>query len=229
MKVMKSTGIRFLFILAAANLCVSISPHFLEFNISSRLTAEDTNWGELSVFWCPLGQREAAIAVEHLLDFLFVIITAYSKGMFLSMDEFVKIAESIGQELDGITACVKNTPLEDSFILKQLRFVALTYSAHVEATGYLHYYDLNTTSQQLLRSIIKLNLYLLSLHDSSGAPLIVGHENTLSRSHAFLKVWGNLFQKLTDLPLGMKFLFESHYLRAQNTILYLEKSVSQPR
>ena len=116
MKVMKSTGIRFVFILAAANLCVSISPHFLDFNISSRLTAEDTNWGELSVFWCPLEQREAAIAVEHLLDFLFVIITAYSKGMFLSMDEFVKIAESIGQELNGITACVKNTPLVSTLL-----------------------------------------------------------------------------------------------------------------
>ncbi|KAM9933450.1 hypothetical protein OXX80_006933 [Metschnikowia pulcherrima] len=229
MKVMRSTGIRFLFILAAANLCVSISAHFSEFNISSHLTAEDINRGELSVFWCPLEQREAALAVEHSLNFLFVIITAYSKGMFLSMDEFVKIAESIGQELDGITACVKNTPLEDSFILKQLRFVTLTYTAHLEATGYLHYYDSNTTSQQLLRSIIKLNLYLLSLHDSSGAPSIVGHENTLSRSHAFLKVWGNLFQKLTNLPLGMKFLFESHYLRAQNTISYLAKSVSQPR
>ncbi|KAM9903290.1 hypothetical protein OXX69_007986 [Metschnikowia pulcherrima] len=229
MKVMKSAGVRFLLILAAANLCASTSPHFSEFNISSHLPAEDTNWGDLSVFWCPLDQREAALAVEHSLDFLFVIITAYSKGMFLSMDEFVKIAESIGQELDGITACVKNTPLEDSFILKQLRFVTLTYTVHVEATGYLHYYDSDTTSQQLLRSIIRLNLYLLSLHDSSGAPSIVGHENALSRSQAFLKIWGNLFQKLTDLPLGMKFLFESHYLRAQNTISYLESSASKSR
>ncbi|KAM9926514.1 hypothetical protein OXX59_003152 [Metschnikowia pulcherrima] len=140
-------------------------------------------------------------------------MTSFVKSRTFDSEAFAKVVPIIDRDIQDVAECVQKKAPDDALLLSRLEFVKSTRRDYMHAVEYLRYFASNKTSQQLARSVVKLNVFLITLQDSFGAPkkTIIDYDDLISSNIAVLELWGYLFQQLTDLPPGMDVFFGSQY------------------
>ncbi|KAM9904450.1 hypothetical protein OXX79_002751 [Metschnikowia pulcherrima] len=150
-------------------------------------------------------------------------MTSFVKGHSFDSEAFAKVQPNIDHEIQEIGECVQKKAPNDTLLLSQLEFVKSTSQDYSHAVEYLRHYTSNETSQQLVRSVIELNVFLNTLQDSFGTPKrdIIDYEDLIARYIDILEFWGSIFQQLTELPPGMDGFFNFQYVRARQRLQWL--------
>lgn len=176
------------------------------------------------LFTCPDKQGEAITGAEDRLAITFRYMTSFVKLRTFDSEAFAKVVPIIDRDIQDVAECVQKKAPKDTLLLSQLEFVKSTRRDYMHAVEYLRYFASNKTSQQLARSVVKLNVFLITLQDSFGAPkkTIIDYDDLISSNIAVLELWGYLFQQLTDLPPGMDVFFGSQYTSARQKLTWLE-------
>ncbi|QBM87308.1 hypothetical protein METSCH_B05100 [Metschnikowia aff. pulcherrima] len=179
--------------------------------------------GLSEIFTCPEKQEDAINGAEDRLIIIFQVMTSFVKGRSFDSEAFAKVQPNIDHEIQEIGECVQKKAPTDTLLLSQLEFVELASQDYLNAVEYLRYYTSNKTYQQLARSVIKLNVFLITLQDSFGIPKreIVDYDDFIAKNIDLLDLWASMFLQLTELPPGMDGFFDSQYTRARQRLQWL--------
>ncbi|KAM9904765.1 hypothetical protein OXX79_002548 [Metschnikowia pulcherrima] len=209
----------------------------LTFSLSTPVGEESISSGSPNrqglpeIFTCPDKQGEAITKAEDRLAITFRYMTSFVKSRTFDSEAFAKVVPIIDRDIQDIAECVQKKAPDDVLLSSQLEFVKSTSQDYMQAVGFLGYYTSSKTSQHLARSVVKLNVHLITLQDSFGNPRkgIVDYDDLVTENIAVLEFWDHLFQKLTNLPPGMGVFFESQYTRARQKLARLENHIKDHR
>ena len=109
-------------------------------------------------------------------------------------------------------------------ISAQLRFITLVFRMMTNAVESLRFFHLRRLAQFLVRAIIKLNLRLLSLHDSYGVPdpSLDNYNLVITRLRTLIQTWSQMFKNSKNEPSATWIMFRDQYTRAVRTLEFLE-------
>ena len=179
--------------------------------------------GLSEIFTCPEKQEEAISSAEAHLINVFQIMTSFVKERSFDSEAFARVQPKIDRDIQDVAECVHKKAPDDTLLLSQLEFVKSTSQDYLHAVEYLRYYTSYNNSQQLARSVIKLNVFLSTLQDSFGIPKgdIIDYDDFIAKNIDLLELWASMFLQLKELPPGMDAFFESQYARARQRLQWL--------
>ena len=174
-------------------------------------------------FMCPEKQEEAINSAEARLILIYQVMTSFVKERSFDSEAFANVQPNIDRDIRDIAECVQKKAPNDTLLLSQLGFVKLASQDYLNAVEYLRYYTSYKLSQQLTRSVIRLNVFLVTLQDSFGIPKreIVDYDDFIAENIDILELWASMFLQMTELPPGMDGFFDSQYTRARQRLQWL--------
>ncbi|KAM9905353.1 hypothetical protein OXX79_002212 [Metschnikowia pulcherrima] len=150
----------------------------------------------------------------------------------ISLNETREIELQLGEYYSQLRRYLENGFDERNFVLMSQHFRErlneledrVIFRMMTNAVESLRFFHLRRLAQFLVRAIIKLNLRLLSLHDSHGVPdpSLDNYNSVITRSRTLIQTWSQMFKNSKNEPSATWIMFRDQYTRAVRTLELLE-------
>lgn len=160
--------------------------------------------------------------IGELLERFIIELKSFLHGRYFESLGFESDSHLFAESLSIIGKWVENMEQKNNKLSKQLEYAKYIFHTMTETVHILRFYSNHNKEQHLLRLVVQLKVGLFELFDSYGKPNLEmkGYRETVVRYKSKLHVWREEFMVLENVPLSVKFLFES---LAQKVVVLLNE------
>ncbi|KAM9906395.1 hypothetical protein OXX69_006821 [Metschnikowia pulcherrima] len=168
--------------------------------------------------------NETAFDIEKFEDDIKTL-----QKQLLDIDIEIQVEEILKDHSEDENSLESRTYANKKTLSDKLRFAKFMLQAMSDS---LHEINLLKSEESLVHhllcSLILLNIRLLRLRNSHGAPdsSVPGYTEAISLSYQYLRMWRQTYQGLSEVPLRVSRKFAIHLIQAENTLQVLARYVS---
>ena len=168
---------------------------------------------------------------ERSLQQTFAHITSFATRGTFESENYESVAGSLHFDLQKATDYIRMAEPCGGTLTKLANFVWRTHDVFSQAVIFLQFYKSDNLIHYLVRSVINLNLYLLTLHEFDGSPCskLEHLQSTVFRLVQVLKLWNEMYQDVTDISVTESILFKTQRMRAEKTLLSMDRYISSKK
>ncbi|GEQ68231.1 hypothetical protein JCM33374_g1898 [Metschnikowia sp. JCM 33374] len=138
-----------------------------------------------------------------------------------SVENFESAAEKLEAQLSGISQTVLWQSIVEPSISSRLEFAENMFASMVDSIELLKHYDFfGGADFVLVNSVIELNVRLFEFFDSFGVadPSVEDYANRVTRFGRILNSWGDDFEALSNVSIGVRYMFKEQFSMAEAVI-----------
>ncbi|KAF7999647.1 hypothetical protein HF325_006323 [Metschnikowia pulcherrima] len=160
-----------------------------------------------------LSRHNITLEAEQLLELLAQQLATFVHEFDFDAAQFETQAQILRRKVAGLTSWVEVMFLKNRQIMARLEFLHRMFCTLNSAAAYLRYFTSERTEQQLLRSLIQLNVRLLSLYNFRGEPdlLIPRFAEYVTTFSRRLDIWADMNDKLQAVPVSVRIMVKAQF------------------
>ncbi|KAM9906371.1 hypothetical protein OXX79_001611 [Metschnikowia pulcherrima] len=170
-----------------------------------------------------LSRHNITLEAEQSLELLAQQLATFVHEFDFDAAQFETQASILRRKVAGLTSWVEVMFSKNQQIMARLEFLHRMFCTLDSAASYLRYFTSERPEQQLLRSLIQLNVRLLSLYNFRGEPDLsiprfAEYVTTYSRR---LDIWADMNDKLQAVPVSVRIMVKAQFDDSRASLQHL--------
>lgn len=169
----------------------------------------------------------STLNTEELLKTFIGHLKMFVLGSLFAIDEFEWAAHKLEKILVDISKAV-DEEMPNEVLGEHLHFARVMFQTMVEGLAHLKYYNTLSLSEVLLvNQLVHINIATFGLCNNYGwpDPKIKGYISRVLRLTETLDSCEDHYRKLQEVSYGIRFMFESQFLRVKRAIMVLDSYI----
>ncbi|KAM9899487.1 hypothetical protein OXX79_005700 [Metschnikowia pulcherrima] len=170
-----------------------------------------------------LSRHNITLEAEQSLELLAQQLATFVHEFDFDAAQFETQASILRRKVAGLTSWVEVMFSKNQQIMARLEFLHRLFCTLNSAAAYLRYFTSESTEQQLLRSLIQLNVRILSLYNFKGEPDLsiprfTEYVTTFSRRW---DIWADMNDKLQAVPVSVRIMVKAQFDDSRASLQHL--------